>query len=251
VSFATQLEVVAQATSIEDILQGFEATGQMLRIDPDHWPTMFRGATTTVAEVELLRKITNVIRLGHVIRIERGALVMEHGTVPTEDDCLYVDCTARGIPDRSPVPIFDQQRITLQYVIYGGLPTYSAAIAAFIELVCDGDDRKNAICSPLPVTGGLSDIPRNLMTDLRVRAEWFGDSRISEWMDAARLNPTAGAASVEPGDAEKQEVLGRLLAAMGPARSNLERIVADAPSPLAGSGSEPIIAASPGSPLAK
>ncbi len=247
-SFATQLEVAAQAASIEDILQGFEATGQMLRVDRDYWPTMFRAATTTVAEVELLHKITNVIRLGHVIRIESGALVLEHGTVPTEHDCLYVDCTARGVPNRSPVPIFRQQRITLQYVIYGGLPTYSAAITAFVELVCDGDARKNAICTPLPITGELTDIPSNLLTDLRVREEWFGDSRIREWMDKARLNPTAGAASVEPGDAEKQAVLGRLLATMGPARSNLERIVAQAPPPSANSGPEPISTASPGSP---
>ncbi len=233
-SFATQLEVVAQATSIEDILHGFEATGQMLRIDRDHWPTMFRGATSTAAEVELLGTITNVIRLGHVISIERGEVVLEHGTVPTGDDCLYVDCTARGIPDRPPIPIFDQQRITLQYVIYGGLPTYSAAIAAFVELVCDGDDRKNAICPPLPITGELTDIPRNLMNDLRVREEWFGDDRIREWMDNARLNPTAGAASVDPGDTEKQAAVGRLLAIMGPARSNLERIVGHAPAASTG-----------------
>ncbi len=92
----------------------------------------------------------------------------------------------------------------------------------------------------LPITGELTDIPRNLMTDLRVREEWFGDSRIREWMDKARLNPTAGAASVEPGDAEKQAVLGRLLATMGPARSNLERIAAAAPSPSGGSGPKPI-----------
>ena len=223
-SFATQLEVVAKATSIEDVLQGFEATGQMLRIDQNHWPTMFRAATTSVAEVELLRTITNVIRLGHVIRIDQAALVLEHGSVPTEDDCLYVDCTARGIPDRPPVPIFDQRRITLQYVVYGGLPTFSAAITAFIELVCDDDERKNSICSPLPVTGDLTDIPRILMTDLRVREEWFADSRISAWMERSRLNPTAGAASIEPGDTEKEAILGRLLAAMGPARSNLERM---------------------------
>ena len=73
-SFATQLEVVAQAQSVEQIVQGFEATGQLLRVDPDHWPTMFRGATTTRGEVELLRKITNVIRLGHVVRIDQRAV---------------------------------------------------------------------------------------------------------------------------------------------------------------------------------
>jgi hypothetical protein len=54
------------------------------------------------------------------------------------------------------------------------------------------------------------------------------------------LNPTAGAASVESGDAEKQALVGRLLTTMGPARSNLERIVAHAPSPSAGSEPEAI-----------
>lgn len=226
-SFATQLEVVAQAKSVEEIVQGFEATGQLLRVDLDHWPTMFRGATTTVGEVELLRKITNVVRLGHVVRIDREALVLKNGMIPTAPGCLYVDCSARGVPNRPPVPIFDRDRITLQYAIYGGQPTYSAALTAFIELVVDDDDRKNSMCSPVPITGDLIDIPRNLMTDLRVRREWFGDDQIREWMDRSRLNPTAGSASVDPGDTEKQAVLGRLLATMASASSNLEQLLAD------------------------
>ena len=115
----------------------------------------------------------------------------------------------------------------MQYAIYGGQPTYSAALTAFIELVVDDDDRKNSMCSPVPITGDLIDIPRNLMTDLRVRREWFGDDQIREWMDRSRLNPTAGSASVDPGDTEKQAVLGRLLATMAPASSNLEQLLAD------------------------
>jgi hypothetical protein len=226
-SFAIQLEVVAQAKSVEEIVQGFEATGQLLRVDLDHWPTMFRAATTTVGEVELLRKITNVVRLGHVVRIDRKALVLKNGTITTEPGCLYVDCTARGIPNRPPVPIFDGDRITLQYAVYGGMPTYSAALTAFIELVGCDDDRKNSMCSPIPITGDLIDIPRNLMTDLRGRREWFGDDQIREWMDRSRLNPTAGAASIDPGDAEKQAVLERLLTTMAPASSNLEQLLDD------------------------
>jgi len=226
-SFATQLEVVARAKSFEEIVQGFEATAQLLRVDTDHWPTMFRAATTTVGEVELLRKITNVIRLGHVVRIDRDALVLKNGTIPTKPGFLYVDCTARGIPNRPAVPIFDRDRITLQYIVYGGLPTYSAALTAFIELVGDDDDHKNSLCSPMPITGDLIDIPRNLLTDLRARREWSGDNQIRNWTDRSRLNPTAGAASVDPGDEEKQAVLGRLLSAMGPASSNLEELLAD------------------------
>ncbi len=226
-SFATQLEVAAQARSVEEIVEGFEATGQLLRIDQDHWPTMFRSATTTAGEIELLQKIDHVIRLGHVVRIDREALVLKNGRIPTEPGCLYVDCTARGVPNRPPVPVFDGARITVQYAIYSGMPTFSAALTAFIEIVGDDDDRKNSMCSPIPITGDLVDIPRNLLTDLSVRGQWFADDRVRKWMDRSRLNPTAGAASVDPGDSEKQAVLGRLLAAMGPASSNLEELLAD------------------------
>ena len=197
-SFATQLEVASQAKSVEEIAQGFEATGQLLRIDLDHWPTMFRAATTTVGEVELLRTITNVIRLGHVVRIDPEALIMKNGTIPAEPGRLYVDCTARGIPDRPPVPVFEGDKITLQYVVYGGMPTFSAALTAFVELVGEDDDRKNSMCSPIPITGDLIDIPHNLLGDLRARMEWFGHDQIREWMDRSRLNPTAGTAGVIP-----------------------------------------------------
>lgn len=227
-SFATQLEVAAKAKSVEEIVRGFEATGQLLRVDRDYWPTMFRGATTTVGEMDLLRTITNVVRLGHVVRIDRDALVLENGRIPAEPGCLYVNCTARGVPYRPPVPIFDDGRITLQCVVYGGLPTFSAALTAFIELVGDGDEGKNSICRPAPITGDLVDIPRNLLTDLKVRQEWLANDRIREWMEHARLNPAAGALTVDPDDAEKQAVIGRLLAAMDPASSSLEGLLADA-----------------------
>ena len=97
---------------------------------------MFRAATTTVGEVELLRQITNVIRLGHVIRIDRDALVLENGTIPTEDDCLYVDCTARGVPNRPPVPIFDQRQDHLAVrCLRRDADLQRSASTAFIELV--------------------------------------------------------------------------------------------------------------------
>ena len=79
----------------------------------------------------------------------------------------------------------------------------------------------------MPITGDLTDIPRNLMTDLRVREEWFGDDQIREWMDKVTLEPDGRGREYGSGDAEKQAVLGRLLATMGPASSNLERLLAD------------------------
>ena len=162
-SFATQLEVMAQAESVEDLFARLEGAGQLLRIDQDCWPTMFRYATVTQGELEALRQVRHVIRLGHVVRIERSEIILERGNVSTGQDWLYVDCSAAGLRNRPPVPIFDDGRITLQYVIYGGQPTYSATLIAFVELEQLDDDAKNLICHPIPVSGNLTDVPRNML----------------------------------------------------------------------------------------
>ncbi len=226
-NFATQLEVVAQARSLEELFLGLEGADQVIRVDQDHWPTMFRFATTTRGEVELLRQITNVVRLGRVVRIDEDALVLEQGTVTPNGKWLYVDCTAAGIPIRPPVPVFDGERLTLQYIVYTGQPTYSAALTAFIELGGDDDERKNSICRPLPITGDLLDVPRNLLGDLEVREKWFVDDRLRNWMAESRLDPTTPRGD-EPSEEEREAALWRFLGHVAAARSSLEEILGTA-----------------------
>ena len=55
----------------------------MLRTDPTVVPTMMKGATVSVREIEQLRRIENVVRLGHVERIEPDQIVLEQGSIPT------------------------------------------------------------------------------------------------------------------------------------------------------------------------
>src|SRR5690606_30734018 len=68
---AIQLEAMAQATSIEDLFARLEAEEFFLRIDPGVAPTMLHGAVISESELELLRRIEDVVHLGHVRRIER------------------------------------------------------------------------------------------------------------------------------------------------------------------------------------
>jgi len=42
----------------------------------------------------LLRRITQVIRLGHVQAIETGEMVLDQGRVPVAANTLFIDCTA-------------------------------------------------------------------------------------------------------------------------------------------------------------
>ena len=75
---------MAQASSVDDLFARLESEGFFLRIDPGVAPTMFRGAVVSEAELALLRRIEDVVRLGHVRRIERDEIVLDEGRVPTE-----------------------------------------------------------------------------------------------------------------------------------------------------------------------
>jgi hypothetical protein len=229
-SFTRQLEVIAAAASIDDLFAGLEAADLLLRIDPEHRPTMFRGATVTHAEIEELGRIEDVVRLGYVERIEEDSVVLEHGTVPTNRDRLHVDCTAAGVPPRPAVPVFDGDRVTLQYLVWGGQPTLSAAITGYVEARVSGHDEQNALCKPLPMTGDADDIPAMLLADMEARSRWGKVSYLRDWLNGSRLNPMAAVSrSLDPGDTAAAAILERRSAARRPARDNLERLLQSVP----------------------
>ena len=64
------LEAVAECDSIEQVYERLEERQVMLRIDRSVQPSMLKGATASVGELDELRRIENVVRLGHVERID-------------------------------------------------------------------------------------------------------------------------------------------------------------------------------------
>ena len=89
-----QFRAVAESDCIEDVFARSCAKGILLRVDENIKPTMYRCATVTQSEVEQLRRIKNVIRLGRVQRIEPGRVVLDEGSFSTVPGTLHVDCTA-------------------------------------------------------------------------------------------------------------------------------------------------------------
>jgi hypothetical protein len=73
VGAAAQTEIFAEAQSLEELETRLEAAGLWLRIDGARRPEMMHSAVCSEEEVALLRGIRNVIRLGHVRRIEPAA----------------------------------------------------------------------------------------------------------------------------------------------------------------------------------
>ena len=61
-----QFQAIAEATSIPDLFERLEERGLLVRIDKSVEPTMYRCAVVSQAELEQLRRIENVVRLGRL-----------------------------------------------------------------------------------------------------------------------------------------------------------------------------------------
>lgn len=183
--FSAQLENVAQATSIDDLFRSLERDRRILRLDPDVWPTKYRCATVSQEELVALRKVEDVVRMGRVLRIDPGEIVLERGTVPTGPKVLHVDCTADGLARRAAKPVFGENELTLQS-LFMCQQVFSAAAIAHI----DGMDRsvaeKNALCSVVPHPEVSRDFVACMSTTFHNLQAWM--PVMGRWLRRCRLN---------------------------------------------------------------
>ena len=185
--FGLQLRAIRDATSPDDLFERLEDAGTLLRIDAEVRPTMYRCATVTGAELEQLRRIDDIVRMGHLLRIEAGKMVLDGGEVPTRDRLLYVDCTADGAEKRPATAIFDGGRITLQSV-RGCQQIFSASLIAHVEGAYPDDASKNELCVPLPHPDTDLDWVRVALADYGNQLRWFDDAELSAWLWGGRLD---------------------------------------------------------------
>jgi NAD(P)-binding Rossmann-like domain len=180
-------EAGADAGSIDDLFDRLEASGRLLRIDPS-WPaTMYRGTMLGARELDALRQIEDVVRLGRVRRIEGDRIVLEQGEAQTGPDVLHVDCTALGLRNAPATPIFQPGRIVLQQVRHNS-PTFNAALLGFVEARRDDDADKNLLCPPNPYAGSIEDWPRMMSRTWRTEQRWLSEPDLSAWLAESRLN---------------------------------------------------------------
>ncbi|MCR9095603.1 MAG: NAD(P)-binding protein [bacterium] len=186
--FGTQLEILQDAQSLTDVMQRLEAAGRLLRLDGDVWPTKYRCATVNEAELANLRRIADVDRSGRVERIEGSKIVFassERSFDEAVDDLLYVDCSADGLAQRPPRPIWDGDRITLQSVSMCQQVMSAAAIAA-LELAEPDDTRKNETFRPVPHPLLPPDFLR--CTQTTIQNQERSVSKLGLWAFRARLS---------------------------------------------------------------
>ena len=87
-----ELEAVRDCDSVEEVCDRLESHEVLLRIDASVVPTMMKGATLSAGELAQLRRIDNVVRLGHVEHIDPDEIVLERGSIATSPDRLHVHC---------------------------------------------------------------------------------------------------------------------------------------------------------------
>ena len=217
------VEASAEAGSIDDLFARLEASDQLLRLDEQVTPTMYHGATVTIAELELLRTIENVVRLGHVKTIGPDQIVLERGTIPTDRGQLHVDCSAAGLGKAPARPIFAPDRITLQ-CIATVFPTFNAAVIGYLEASRGDDEVAKSRLSPTnryPETA--TDWIPNMRGQLESLELWNAEPDMTTWLESSRLNIARGMfdKALEPPMAE---AITRLLTYTEPALANLKRL---------------------------
>lgn len=206
---AGTMEAAAAASSLQDLFLRLEDAGIMLRVDRSVTPTMAKTPTLAAWELERLRSIEDVVRLGHVRRVEPGRITLEQGPVGVARDALVVHCAAAGLRYPPSVPIWRPSAITLQ-PIRSGFPCFGAALAGYVEATRDDDAEKRRLCPPTPYPDTLAQWADMTVTGARAAMSFGSEPDVKAWADTVALNPARTPAASGASDA----VLDRLQTAM-------------------------------------
>src|SRR3954454_4487209 len=194
----------------------------MLRIDPSATPTMAKAPTLGRCELDLLRSIEHVLRLGHVRVASRGRVDLAEGSVAVADDALVVNCAADGLKRPPLVPIWGPETITLQPV-RAGFPCFGTALAGYVEATRVDDAEKNRLCPPSSYGNSLADWALMNARGARNTAAFSADPDIKQWTDRIAVNP-ARIPPEHPGSADLDDAVSRLGRYLGPGVARLAEL---------------------------
>jgi hypothetical protein len=220
---ATMMSAAAGAGSLDALFLELEDAGVMLRIDRTVSPTMAKAPTLAAWELELLRSVSHVVRLGHLRSVSRGRLSFASGDVAVARDAVVVNCAADGLKKPPLVPIWGRSAITLQPV-RAGFPCFGAALTGYVEATRSSDADKNALVQPSPYGDSLTDWARMTFLGLRNTARFSSEPDVREWANGVALNASR-VPPEHPGGDELSRVQERLQSQLAPGLENLARLM--------------------------
>jgi hypothetical protein len=185
---ADTLTAAAHADSPDDLFLRLEAAGVMVRIDQSVTPTMAKTPTIAPWEVDLLRGIENVVRLGHVRLAERARITLTDGDIRVARDALVVHCAASGLKYPPVVPVWGSEAITVQPV-RAGFPCLGAAIIGYVEATRDDDAEKNRVCPASCLPDTTTSFARMHVLGNHAAQAFAAQPDIRAWANRTTLNP--------------------------------------------------------------
>lgn len=182
------MAAAADAATPDEVFLRLEAAGVMMRVDPDVEPTMAKTPTLGRWELELLRGVERVVRMGHVKHVTDREILLDGGTTPLRRGSLIVHCAAAGLRYPPIVPIWGPDAIRLQ-TIRAGFPCFCAALAGYVEATRDDDRERNRLCPPNTLPDRTGDWLWMQVRGTEATASFGAEPDIAEWANACALNP--------------------------------------------------------------
>lgn len=221
-----QFSAIIDAATPADLFARLEAKGALFRLDPQVEPTTYRCGTVSRDELDLLRGIADVVRLGRLHAIEPTHIVLDKGALPANPDTLYVDCSAGAIQAPPGLPVFHGARINL-FMVRTCQPLFSAAVIAFVESHVEDDAARNALCAVVPSPEVPRDWMRMWAVTLANAARWRQHAALNTWLMKCRLNGQAVLArGVLPEDGARMSLMRETGAKAGEAAARLPALLA-------------------------
>lgn len=190
----------AECPSLESLHRKLEEAGIICRIDSTSTPRACVRACVTHKELTLLRKVRNVIKLGRVLGILEGCMILDGGMVETTLGTLFIDCTGAVIGSQpQSVRLWNGRHIAVQPIweanVFREGSSLSAALMGMLEGRYPEDEAlKNFLCG-VP----SSDVPSGTVRGhtAETRAHLWRESDLNLWLHASSLNPLANLSALE------------------------------------------------------
>ena len=218
---ADTMAAAAEAESLDELFLRLEAADVMLRIDKGALPTMAKAPTIGRWEINLLRTIERVVRLGHIRHVTGREMTLERGSVPLAPGSLIVHCAASGLQNPPEVPLWTDDKIRLQ-TIRAGFPCLCAALAGYVEATRDDDRERNHLCPPNSYSNTLADWARMHARGTTATRRYSAEPDIAAWVNGCALNP----ARITPTQRDDPSVQAAAKLATDHAEAGLARLAA-------------------------
>jgi hypothetical protein len=228
---ADTMDAGAEADSLDDLFLRLEAFGVMMRIDTGIVPTMAKAPTLGAWELDLLRSIENVVRLGHVEHVAADEIVLDGGVVPLDRGSLVVHCAASGLRYPPLAPVWGLDKIRLQ-TIRAGFPCFCAALAGYVEATREDDRERNRLCPPNTLPDDPASWARMQVRGTVAARTYGAEPDIASWMNDCALNP----ARMRPWQRDEPGVQSAAARLAAVSERGLARLADLAHEPLTGDG---------------